>query len=102
MILVQGSAQIHADDAGALRDAASWMIPATRGEEGCLHYAWGEDALTPGLFHVVERWRDEAAMQAHLASAHMARLGGVLGRLRVQALRIVAYDGANERVILGG
>lgn len=102
MILVQGIARFHVDDAAAIRDAARWMIPETRAEAGCLFYSFGEDVLEEGLFHVVERWRDQAACDAHLQSTHMARLGGVLGGLRVQALRIVAYDGANERVILGG
>lgn len=49
------------------------IIARSRAEPGCIEYAYGEDVLDPGLFRVIERWRDRAALDAHFASSHMAR-----------------------------
>ena len=37
-----------------------------------MNYAFAEDVLDPGLIHVSEVWRDQAALEKHAASAHMA------------------------------
>lgn len=39
---------------------------ATRLEDGCLYYAMAFDDLETGHATVLERWRDEAALNAHL------------------------------------
>lgn len=43
----------------------------TRTESGCLAYTYTCDLDDDCVFHGVERWRDEAALRAHLAAAHM-------------------------------
>jgi quinol monooxygenase YgiN len=48
------------------------MIAASRDEAGCLGYGYAEDVLEPGLIHVTERWTDRAALDAHVATAHLA------------------------------
>ncbi len=47
---------------------------ASRAEAGCLGYevARGDDGTSFVLF---EKWRDQAALDAHYASEHFARLG---------------------------
>ena len=49
------------------------MVTASRAEDGCLEYSYAEDILEPGLIHVSERWRDQAALQAHFGADHMAK-----------------------------
>ena len=78
------------------------MIEATRAEDGCIAYAYGEDVLEPGLVHVVERWRDEAALARHGQSPHMAAFNAALAKARVLSLKIKAYDASGERVLMGG
>ena len=102
MIVVQGTARIHPDDMPMMRAAAAAMVPATRAEAGCLAYSYGEDLLDPGLVLVAEQWADEAALNAHFATPHMAAFNAVLAKARVLSVKVVAYTVAGERVLMGG
>jgi quinol monooxygenase YgiN len=102
MIVVQGVARIHPDDMAAMRAASAIMVPATRAEPGCIAYAYGEDLLEPGLVHVTERWRDQAALDAHFATPHMAAFNAALGKARVLELKVTAFEVTGERVLMGG
>jgi (4S)-4-hydroxy-5-phosphonooxypentane-2,3-dione isomerase len=43
-------------------------------EPGCRQFDVCTDPATPGLFFLYELYDDEAAVQAHLASAHFLRM----------------------------
>jgi quinol monooxygenase YgiN len=51
-----------------VRDALSTLATATQGHDGCLGYQLFESAAAPGTFVTVERWRDQADLDAHLAT----------------------------------
>lgn len=73
--------------ADALRDA---LLPATqafRQEDGCLSYALLEDRDRPGRFMTFERWRDQAALDAHMQSPAMAALAPLIPDLLGEALK---------------
>jgi quinol monooxygenase YgiN len=45
-------------------------------EEGCVGFdVCRGDADSPGTFVLFERWRDQAALDAHYATEHFTRLG---------------------------
>ena len=48
------------------------MVEASRAEAGCVDYGYAEDVLDPGLIHVKELWADQAALDRHFATAHIA------------------------------
>ncbi len=48
------------------------MVEASRAEAGCVDYGYAEDVLDPGLIHVKELWTDQAALDRHFATAHIA------------------------------
>lgn len=48
------------------------MAEASRAEDGCVEYAYAEDIFDPGLIHVKEMWIDQASLDRHFASAHIA------------------------------
>lgn len=102
MIVVQGEARFHPDDMEGLRAAAAVMVPATRAEPGCNAYAYAEDMFEPGVVHIIEQWKDEAAIAAHFASPHMATFNAALGKARVLALKVTAYTVTGEKVLMGG
>ncbi len=65
-----------------IREALTALAAATREEEGCLSYDLYESAAAPGVFVTVERWRDQADLDAHMASPHIAAaLGAADGNL---------------------
>ena len=46
------------------------LVVATREEPGCIHYELCQDLKNLGHFLFIEEWRDEAALDAHIASDH--------------------------------
>jgi quinol monooxygenase YgiN len=55
-----------------IRAALTTLAEATRQEPGCVSYDLHESASAPGTFVTLERWTDQAALEAHLASDHVA------------------------------
>jgi quinol monooxygenase YgiN len=100
MIVVQGWMRVDPEDAHTLRDAARTLVAATRLEPGNIAYAFAEDVNDPGLFHIVERWADDAAVAAHMTMPHTAAFGPVLKGLRDLHYRIARYDPPEERVVM--
>lgn len=82
MIIVQGEAKFAAGEIDRLAAPMKAQIEATRAEDGREHYAYARDVLDPDLLHVSERWRDEDAIAAHFASAHMAAFNAELATAR--------------------
>ncbi|MBC7986827.1 MAG: antibiotic biosynthesis monooxygenase [Sphingomonadaceae bacterium] len=101
MIIVQGEVKFGAGEIDRLAAAMKAQIEATRAEEGCEHYAYGRDVLDPDLLHVSERWRDDDAIAAHMASAHMAAFGAEVGGAQVERMSIKAYEGEFQRTLMG-
>ncbi len=84
MIIVQGWVRLaSAEETERRLVAAVEMMRATTAEEsGCLAYAYASDLADAALLHVVERWRDEAALNGHLATPHMAVFGQAMADAR--------------------
>lgn len=55
-----------------VRQALTDLVEPTRGEEGCLSYELYESAAAPGTFMTLERWREQADLDAHMATPHIA------------------------------
>lgn len=72
MIVLTGTIRIPAEKLAEARRAMKAVVEATRQEDGCLFYSFGEDVLEPGVIVIAEAWRDEAALGAHLSSPHFA------------------------------
>ena len=65
-----------------IRAALQELVVATRQEEGCLAYDLYESAAAEGVFVTVERWSDQAALDAHMQTPHIAAaLAAAEGRL---------------------
>ena len=71
MLLIVGTVRLPPENLELARPAMRAMAEASRAEAGCLEYVYAEDVFVPGLIHVKERWTDQAALDAHFASAHI-------------------------------
>ncbi|MFE8585630.1 putative quinol monooxygenase [Sphingomonas sp. NCPPB 2930] len=71
-LLIVGTVRLPPDNLDAARPVMRRMVEASRAEPGCLEYGYAEDVLDPGLIHVKEIWVDQAALDAHFASPHIA------------------------------
>ena len=71
MLLIVGTVRLPSENLDRARPAMLAMAEASRAEVGCLEYGYAEDVFVPGLIHVKELWTDQAALDAHFASAHL-------------------------------
>jgi quinol monooxygenase YgiN len=82
------------ESSAAVREALTTLAEATRGEEGCVAYDLFESASAPGTFVTVERWRDAASLDAHMATPHVAAAfaaaeGALSGEVAIHPLQPV-------------
>ncbi len=96
MLIVTGVTRTDPEDAPAARAAMARVGEATRAEDGCHTYAFYEDVGAPGTFRVYEEWRDRAALDAHLATAHIAAFREAMGALTILSRDIKTLSGCTE------
>lgn len=81
----------HEGQQDELRATLLRLTPPSRAEAGCIAYQMHADPSEPRAFLVYERWRDQAALDAHRATDHYTRWAPLLGPLvaerSVQRLR---------------
>ena len=80
MIVILGTVRLPPQKLEAARPVMAAMTRASRGEDGCIAYAYAEDVFEPGLIRVSEVWRDQAALDAHAKAPHLNYVGdSILG-----------------------
>ena len=99
MIIVTGELRLAPENVERLRPAMRAVLETSRGEPGCLLYAYGEDVLEPGLLRIVERWEDAASLAAHDKAAHVVVWRAALKQVGVISRELWAHEGSNGRPI---
>lgn len=99
MLIIAGTVRIAPQNVDGLRPRMQAMMAASQAEAGCLDYNYAEDVTEPGLIHVFERWRDQAVLDAHFATPHMAAWRAAWPSFGVSERRLSAYEVASEREI---
>ncbi len=95
LITIIGQFDIHPDDASAAAELMRTMATETTKEPGCHHYAYSHDLITPNRFQLSEIWQDEASLDAHFGTTHMATYRAGLKELRVEKRTVRRFDVAN-------
>jgi quinol monooxygenase YgiN len=97
MIVLTGTVRIPVDKRDQARPLVKVLIEATRQEDGCLFYNFGEDVLEPGLIVVAEAWRDEASLGAHLNSPHFIAWRDAGAALGVSDRQLTVYEAVSSK-----
>lgn len=92
MLLIIGTIRIPPAMLPDAYAAMAAMITASRAEDGCIGYHYAEDVLDAGLIHVGESWRDQAALDAHFASPHIAAWRATWPSLGISDRRLALYE----------
>lgn len=93
MLVIIGSIRIPPANLTKARAVMARMIEASRAEAGCLAYWYAEDVLEPGLIRVAEAWNDQAALDRHFASPHIAAWRATWPELGITDRQLVEYSG---------
>ncbi|WP_026318983.1 putative quinol monooxygenase [Amorphus coralli] len=72
MLLIVGTIRLPAQNLPDARLAMKRVVEASRAEDGCHEYCYAEDLFDPGLVHIKELWSDQAALDRHFTTDHIA------------------------------
>lgn len=99
MIHVIATIEVEAGKRADVLAALAAVTPAVRAEDGCHEYGAAVDVasglgaqppLRADVVTVVEKWRDVAALTAHLAAPHMAeyraKVAGLVKKVTLSVL----------------
>lgn len=98
-VVVAGTVRAPPENMAALRPHQDAMLAASRAEDGCLVYSYAVDVQDPGLIRVFEVWRDQAALEAHFKTPHMATWRAANAELGVFDRKLSLYEVASERAL---
>jgi quinol monooxygenase YgiN len=99
MIILAGAVRIGAGKRAAALAHFRRVIDATRQEPGCIEYCFAFDAMDDHLIRIFEIYRDQAALDAHRASAHFAAWRAVGGEIGVSERDLSEYDVSGARKV---
>ena len=98
-LIIAGTVRVPPENLASLKPHMLAMLTASRAEDGCEVYSYGEDVAEPGLIRVFEIWRDQAAIAAHFKAPHMAVWRAAGAELGVSDRKLFAYETASERAL---
>ena len=78
-VIVVATFQAKPGSESAVREALEDVIAQTHAEEGCRTYALHVSNADPAQMVMVERWDDQAALEAHFTQPYIAALGAAAG-----------------------
>ncbi len=97
MLLIVGTVRLPASNIEAARPVMRRMVEASRAEDGCIEYGYAEDVFEPGLIHVKELWTDQAALDRHFLSPHIAEWRAAWPELGIGDRNLRVYDVGEAR-----
>lgn len=99
MMIVTGTARFAPGEIDRLQPQLAAFVDKVRQRDGCLSYSYARDLNDPDVLHVVEQWRDEAAIDAHMTD--LGDLMDALGGAKMEALSVKAYAAEYRRTLMG-
>jgi quinol monooxygenase YgiN len=99
MLLIIGTVRISPDSQQEALPVMERMISASRAENGCIDYGYAQDVLDPGLIYIKELWTDQAALDRHFASDHIAQWRAAWPALGIHDRRLCVYEVGEPRSI---
>lgn len=73
------------------REVLLRLIEPTCAEDGCIRYELHQNTADTTDFTFIEEWKDDASLDAHLESAHLAAAREKLGDLLAEPADIRRY-----------
>jgi len=101
MLIVAGTARFETvADMEQVLSAGQAMIAATRDEPGCHDYTYARDVTDDRTMRIFELWEDQAALDAHFQTPHMAAFNTALAAVKIAAISVKIYDVSGVRDLL--
>ena len=98
-VIVAGTVRVPPENIARFAPHMIAMMTASQAEDGCIAYVYAEIVGSPGLMQIFEAWRDQAALEAHFKTGHMAVWRAAWPEFGVSDRRLVNYEVASERAM---
>lgn len=96
MLVIAGCIPIDPSKHDEVVAAATEMQRATLLEAGCAAYQFSFAVDNPGTMCIFEEWADQAALDAHFVTPHMAVFQGQLGGIVAGRPTVTKYEIASS------
>ncbi|GAB2674147.1 hypothetical protein GCM10027271_38700 [Saccharopolyspora gloriosae] len=88
---------VHPEDRTTFIDAVLPHLTTTSQQDGCTYYVFAQDLTDENTIHLIEGWRDQAAIDAHNADENfLAAVRAVLDGVRILDYQAEIYDVAAQ------
>jgi quinol monooxygenase YgiN len=96
LIIVTGNYEVPPDQRERFMSSKREQVAKTRGETGCVEYAFSADAEQPGLVRLFELWESMEDLNAHLQGMRSAPppVPGSEPAVEVTASTFALFEGA--------
>ena len=91
MLIIAGSITTSPGHRDVFLAAAAPMVAATHAESGCREYVFSPDPDDADRILLFELWEDQASLDAHFVSEHMAAFQRALADVSVTGREIQKY-----------
>lgn len=99
MFIITGRAAVSDENRNKFLKIAEAQTRASRREEGCLEYGFYEDALVPGMFLFVEKWKDQAAIDFHFKQPYCLDFIAQAGEIATDEPDITIFEVQSQRAV---
>ena len=96
-VILAGTVRFALDKRDGSRPRMEEMMRLSRAEDGCIQYVYSQDLIEPGLVHVYEVWRDEAALHAHHTAPHFDTWKQIRSWIGMSDRKLFRYDVAGVK-----
>jgi quinol monooxygenase YgiN len=97
MIIVSGTLRVAEGDIDQAMALGVTMAEKSLAEDGCSAYGFWQDPADPGRVRVFEEWSDQAALDSHFATPHMADFMAGLGELGISDMELSRYEVSEKK-----
>ena len=92
MLVLAGTFRFDPATMEIARPAVAAIIAASRAEEGCVTFSFAQDVMDPALVRVFEVWRDQAALDFHRATPHLAAWRAAQPKIGMHDRQLKIYE----------
>lgn len=92
MIIIQAYLQVRPEKRGGFLEQAEFLVEKSREEAGNLAYTLYEAVEEPNAFVVLEKWKDQAAVNEHNHTDHFVNFFQTADQLLVKPLKADIHE----------
>lgn len=92
MLVIRATLPLDPDRMDEVTELAADLAEASRAEDGVVDYHVTEDLESPGVVRIFEVYEDEAALDSHSDTDHLAAFQAALPDLLVGHPEIMQYE----------